>query len=173
MKYMLLTLMAFILGTSSHGYAAVDQNARYAGEVSISPSLVAFKEDIVDDPLSPDAPVRDADGNFLVQFAVVDVDTRIWTNGTASLYVLQNGSWVLLDTVTITQTRPRQTTLLFDPVSFTPELGDLTYSQWWPNGRMEFQVVMEMTDRRGEFYTLTREAPVYRCMEWRWGGCVQ
>jgi hypothetical protein len=37
---------------------------------------------------------------------------------------------------------------------------------------MEFQVVMEMTDRRGDFYTLTRDAPVYRCMEWRWGGCA-
>jgi hypothetical protein len=164
-------LLGIIIGLFGGVFPAQSQTApdRRAGVVFISPSLAAFAEDI-DDPISPYAPPRDEAGNFLIQFGVLDARTQVWGEGTATLEVLRDGVWVPLETVSFSGD-VQTVDALFAPVAFTPDLGDMTYAQWWPDGRMEFRIVATTVYRR-QTITVIYDAPVYRCLHWGWGGCI-
>jgi len=148
---------------------ATSNLARDAGIVSISPALLAFKEDIdTTKPLSQYAPPRDAEGNFLSTVSITEANPRVWAGSDATLRVLRDGGWVDLETVTVDDTG----TAAFTPVAFTPELGDLVPDDHYKRGRMHFRIVMQGVDRNGAPITYERKGYIYRCLRWVWNGCA-
>ncbi len=132
----------------------------------INPSLLAYSTDIcARNPLFE----YDAAGNLVSRLSIQGATPRIWQGATARLSVRRGGAWVLLETVTMDS----RGNAYFTPLSFTPELGDLQYSQWWPNGRVEFLMTLDTTDKHGARLHAEYPSEIYRCPTWRNYGCDQ
>jgi hypothetical protein len=157
----LVATLGVLVGTR-RGEAAQDKD----GHQVISPSLLAYPADIcARNPVFE----YDAAGNLISRFSIQDASARIWRGATAQLFVWRGGAWVLLETVTM----DRHGEAYFTPLSFTPDLGDLQYSEWWPNGRVEFLMTLDIIDHRGNPLHAEYPGEIYRCPTWRDYGCDQ